>query len=68
MAPDNNDRHSYDADTRQTAMFGNLIVSSIESSLVNAGAALVIILLVLLILPMLYYLRSTNIARELAQR
>ncbi len=56
------------ASTRQTAMFGNLIVASIESSLVNAGASLVILMLLLLILPMLYYLRSTNVARELAQR
>ncbi|MET0800762.1 MAG: ABC transporter permease [Actinomycetota bacterium] len=56
------------ASTRQTAMFGNLIVASIESSLVNTGASLVILMLLLLILPMLYYLRSTNVARELAQR
>ena len=49
--------------TRQTAMFGNLIVSSIESSLVNTGASLVIVLVVLLTLPMLYYLRSTNAAQ-----
>jgi len=54
--------------TRNTAMFGNLIVSSIESSLVNTGAALVVVLVVLLIAPMLYYLRSTNVARELAER
>ena len=54
--------------TRQTAMFGNLIVSSIQSSLVNAGAALVVVMVVLLIVPMLYYLRSTNLARELAER
>jgi spermidine/putrescine transport system permease protein len=54
--------------TRQTAMYGNLIVSSIESSLVNAGASLVLIMLALLMIPMLYYLRSTNAARELAGR
>jgi spermidine/putrescine transport system permease protein len=54
--------------TRQTAMYGNLIVGSIESSLVNAGASLVIVMLILLIFPMLYYLRSTNAARELAGR
>jgi len=54
--------------TRQTAMYGNLIVGSIESSLVNAGASLVIVMLILLIFPMLYYLRSTNTARELAGR
>jgi ABC-type spermidine/putrescine transport system permease subunit I len=56
------------ASTRQTAMFGNLIVNSIETSLVNAGASLVIVMLLLLIVPMLYYLRSTNVARELAER
>lgn len=56
------------ASTRQTAMFGNLIVASIESSLVNSGASLVVVMLALLMLPMLYYLRSTNIARELAER
>ena len=56
------------ASTRQTAMFGNLIVNSIETSLVNAGASLVIVMLLLLMVPMLYYLRSTNIARELAER
>lgn len=56
------------ASTRQTAMFGNLIVASIESSLVNAGASLVVLLLLLLLIPMLYYLRSTNVAAELAER
>jgi ABC-type spermidine/putrescine transport system permease subunit I len=56
------------ASTRQTAMFGNLIVASMDSSLVNQGASLVIILLVLLLAPMLYYLRSTNAAQELAGR
>jgi spermidine/putrescine transport system permease protein len=56
------------ASTRQTAMFGNLIVASIESSLVNAGASLVVLMLLLLVVPMLYYLRSTNVARELAER
>lgn len=56
------------ASTRQTAMFGNLIVASIESSLVNAGASLVVLLLLLLLIPMLYYLRSTNVAVELAER
>jgi Tfp pilus assembly protein PilX len=49
-------------------MFGNLIVSSMDSSLVNQGASLVIILMVLLMVPMLYYLRSTNVAQELAGR
>lgn len=56
------------ASTRQTAMFGNLIVSSMDSSLVNQGASLVIILIMVLTLPMFYYLRSTNAARELAER
>jgi ABC-type spermidine/putrescine transport system permease subunit I len=56
------------ASTRQTAMFGNLIVSSMDSSLVNQGASLVIILIAILTIPMLYYLRSTNAARELAER
>ena len=56
------------ASTRQTSMFGNLIVSSMDSSLVNQGASLVIVLIAVLIVPMLYYLRSTNAARELARR
>jgi spermidine/putrescine transport system permease protein len=56
------------ASTRQTSMFGNLIVSSMDSSLVNQGASLVIILIAVLIVPMLYYLRSTNAAQELARR
>ena len=56
------------AGTRNTAMIGNLIVSSIQSSLVQAGASLVLILLVLLILPMLYYLRATSKATELVAR
>ena len=54
--------------TRQTAMFGNLIVSAMDSSLVNQGASLVIILLALLLVPMLSYLRRTNAAQELAGR
>jgi ABC-type spermidine/putrescine transport system permease subunit I len=52
------------ASTRNTAMIGSLIVSSIGSSLVREGASLVLILLVLLIAPMLYYLRSTSRAAE----
>jgi hypothetical protein len=43
-------------------------VSSMDSSLVNQGASLVIILVAALALPMLYYLRSTNAAQELAER
>lgn len=53
------------ASTRGTSMFGNLIVSSIESSLVNAGASLVLVMLALLMIPMAYYLRSAARAREL---
>jgi len=56
------------AGTRNTAMIGNLILSSIQSSLVQTGASLVLILLILLILPMLYYLRATSKATELAAR
>ena len=55
------------ASTRGTSMFGNLIVSSIDSSLVNTGASLVVIMMILLLIPMLYYLRSTVRARELAR-
>ncbi len=56
------------ASTRQTAMFGNLIVSSMDSSLVNQGASLVIVMVAILLIPMIYYLRSTNVARDLAER
>ena len=52
------------AGTRNTAMLGNLIVSSVGSSLVQEGAVLVLVLIVLLIAPMLYYLRSTQRAVE----
>ena len=48
------------AGTRNTAMIGNLILSSVGSSLVQEGAVLVLLLVVLLIAPMLYYLRSTQ--------
>ena len=53
------------ASTRNTAMVGNLIVTAIQSSLVQTGASLVLILLALLIVPMLYYLRATERAQEL---
>ena len=53
------------AGTRNTAMIGNLIQTSIQSSLVQTGASLVLILLALLIVPMLYYLRATQRAEEL---
>jgi spermidine/putrescine transport system permease protein len=48
------------AGTRNTAMIGNLILTSVGSSLVQEGAVLVLLLVVLLIAPMLYYLRSTQ--------
>lgn len=48
------------AGTRNTSMIGNLIVSSVRSSLVQTGASLVLVMLVLLIAPMLYYLRTTR--------
>jgi spermidine/putrescine transport system permease protein len=48
------------ASTRNTAMIGTIIVSSIGSSLVQEGAVLVLILLALLIFPMLYFLRATS--------
>jgi ABC-type spermidine/putrescine transport system permease subunit I len=48
------------AGTRDTAMIGNLIVGSMQSSLVQTGASLVLILLALLLVPMLLYLRSTS--------
>jgi spermidine/putrescine transport system permease protein len=48
------------AGTRNTAMIGTLIVSSMGSSLVQEGASLVLLMLFVLIAPMLYYLRSTS--------
>jgi putrescine transport system permease protein len=47
-----------------TAMLGNLVYSSLGSSLVVEGASLVLILLVLLLPPMLYYLHSTRRAQR----
>jgi ABC-type spermidine/putrescine transport system permease subunit I len=52
------------ASTRNTTMIGSLIVNSVTSSLVREGASLVLVLLVLLIFPMLYYMRSTTRATE----
>lgn len=52
------------ASTRNTTMVGTLIVSSVQSSLVQRGASLVLILLALLLIPMLYYLRATQRAAE----
>jgi spermidine/putrescine transport system permease protein len=56
------------AGTRNTSMIGNLIVESIQSSLVTRGASLVVFLVAILILPILYYIRSANRARELLGR
>jgi spermidine/putrescine transport system permease protein len=53
------------ASTRNTSMIGTIIVSSIGSSLVQEGAALVLLLVLALIAPMLYYLRSTSRAAEI---
>lgn len=55
------------AGTRNTSMIGNLIVSSVQSSLVQTGASLVLILLILLIAPMLYYLRTTARAAQVGR-
>jgi len=44
-----------------TAMFGNLINTAIEAdSQVGKGAALLILMFVVLLAPMLYYVRMTN--------
>jgi len=48
------------AATRQTSMLGNLIVSSLDSSLVNQGASLVLVMLAVLLIPMLSYMRSAE--------
>jgi spermidine/putrescine transport system permease protein len=53
------------AATRDTSMIGNLIVSSVQSSLIQTGASLVLVLIAMLILPMVYYLRSTAQALEM---
>lgn len=55
------------APTVNTRMVGNAVVDSIGVPIfVPQGAALILVLLVLLIPPILYYLRSTNRATELA--
>ena len=46
-------------------MLGNLIVDSVQSSLVVQGAALVLFLVLLLIVPIVYYVRSTGRAGQL---
>lgn len=43
----------------RTTMIGNLISGAIQSPLVTQGAALVVILMLMLIVPMIYYLYST---------
>ncbi len=48
------------ARTRDTSMIGNLIVSSMQSSLVQTGASLVLLLMLLLLVPMYYYLRTAR--------
>jgi spermidine/putrescine transport system permease protein len=48
------------ASTRNTSMIGNLIVSSMQSSLVQQGASLVLLLMLLLLVPMFWYLRQTR--------
>jgi spermidine/putrescine transport system permease protein len=52
------------AGTRNTAMIGSLVVSSMGSSLVQEGASLVLLMLIALIVPMVYYLRSTARSAE----
>ena len=53
------------AGTKNTSMLGNLIVDSVQSSLVVQGAALVLFLVLLLIVPIVYYVRSTGRAGQL---
>ena len=49
------------ANTANTRMIGNAIVEALDQPIfVARGAALILVLLVLLIVPILYYLRSTN--------
>jgi ABC-type spermidine/putrescine transport system permease subunit I len=52
------------ASTRNTAMVGTLIVADGEPAR-PAGASLVLLLLIALLFPMLYYLRETSRAAEL---
>ena len=56
------------ADRANTRMVGNAIVDALtEPIFVQRGAALILVMLVLLIPPILYYLRSTRRATELAR-
>ena len=49
------------ANTTGTRMLGNAVIDSLVVPIfVSRGAALILVMLVLLILPILYYLRSTN--------
>jgi ABC-type spermidine/putrescine transport system permease subunit I len=57
------------ANTANTRMIGNAIVEALDQPIfVARGAALILVLLVLLIVPILYYLRSTNRAAAQAGR
>jgi spermidine/putrescine transport system permease protein len=49
---------------KNTAMLGNLVISSLRSALVVEGATLVLLLLAILLIPMLAYLQYTRRARE----
>jgi len=53
------------AGTKNTSMLGNLIVDSVQSSLVVQGASLVLLLVVLLVIPIIYYVRSTSRAGQI---
>jgi ABC-type spermidine/putrescine transport system permease subunit I len=53
------------ADTTNTRMIGNSIVDQLVTPIfVSRAAALILVLIVLLLVPILYYLRSTNRAAE----
>ena len=56
------------ADRASTRMVGNSIVDALTQPIfVQRGAALILVMLVLLIPPILYYLRSTRRATEIAR-
>jgi len=56
------------ADRASTRMVGNAIVDALTQPIfVQRGAALILVMLVLLIPPILYYLRSTRRATEVAR-
>jgi spermidine/putrescine transport system permease protein len=53
------------ADTSGTRMVGNAVIDSLVVPIfVSRAAALILVLIVLLMVPILYYLRSTNRAAE----